>query len=156
MIAGGIARRGAVGRAARSLGLLGLLTAAAACGPAEPRSLRAWTKHYEFRLTMDPTPPHANEPTVYRVVVLDRETKQPIEGGEGQIFATSEDRVNRFDSFTPAPEVGTYTARLTFVTAGDWKVGLRFRRDSTQAIERAEDWVQTVAAARPLSDRPFK
>ena len=64
--------------------------------------------------------------------------------------------MNRFDSFTPAPEVGTYTARLTFVTAGDWKVGLRFRRDSTQAIERAEDWVQTVAAPRPPGERPYK
>ena len=155
MIAGGFARRGAVGRAALSLGMLGLSAAAAACGPAERPPLRAWTEHYEFRMTMDPTPPHASEPTIYRVVVLDRETKQPIEGGEGQIFATSEDRVNRYDSFTPAPEVGTYTARLTFVTAGDWKVGLRFRRDSTQPIERAEDWVQTVAAPRPLSERPF-
>ncbi|GLC27591.1 hypothetical protein [Roseisolibacter agri] len=156
MIAGGIARRGAVGRAAQSLGMAGLLAAAAACGPAEPQPLRHWTPHYEFRMTIDPRPPHANEPTVYRVVVLDRETKQPIEGGEGQIFATSEDRVNRYDSFTPAPEVGTYIARITFVTAGDWKVGMRFRRDSTQAIERVEDWVQTVAAPRPLSERPFK
>ena len=156
MIAGGIARRGAVGRAALSLGMLGLSVAAAACGPAEPRPLRAWTPSFEFRLTLDPTPPYANEPTLYRIVVLDRETRQPIEGGEGQLFATSEDRVNRWDSFTPAPEAGTYTARITYLTAGDWKVALRFRRDSTAKLEQVEDWVQTVARARPLSDRPYK
>ena len=139
-------------------GTLALLAgAAAACGPAERQPIRLWTDHFEFRVTMDPTPPHAAEPTVFRVVVLDRETKQPVENGEGQVFATSDDRVNRFDSFTPAPEAGTYTARITFVTAGDWRVNLRFRRDSLSAIEKPiDDWVQTVAAARPLSDRPFK
>ena len=80
-----------------------------------------------------------------------------MENGEGQVFATSDDRVNRFDSFTPAPEAGTYTARITFVTAGDWRVNLRFRRDSLATIEKpGEDWVQTVAAPRPLSERPFK
>ena len=155
MIGGGYVRRGAIGRAAQSLGMLGLL-GAAACGPAEPRPLRAWSEHYEFRITFDPTPPHAGEPTIYRIVVLDRESRQPIEGGEGQLFATSEDRVNRWDSFTPAPEVGTYTARVAFITAGDWKVGLHFRPDSTKKLERVEDWVQTVARARPLSERPFK
>jgi hypothetical protein len=139
-------------------GTLALLAGAvAACGPAEPPSTRAWTPSFEFRVTMDPTPPHASEPTIFRVVVLDRETRQPIEGGEGQVFATSEDRVNRYDSFTPAPEAGTYTARITFVTAGDWKWNLRFRRDSLSAIEKpVDDMVQTVAAARPLSERPFK
>jgi hypothetical protein len=156
MTTGGVSRRGAVARAALTFGLLGASIAAAACGPAEPRPLRAWSKSYEFRITQDPTPPHANEPTLYRVVVLDRETRQPIEGGEGQIFATSEDRVNRYDSFEPAPEAGTYTARIAYVTAGDWKVGLRFRRDSVGTIERVEDWVQTVARARPVGERPFK
>ncbi len=156
MTTGGVSRRGAVARAALSFGLLGAVAVAAACGPAEPRPLRAWSPSYEFRMTLDPLPPHANEPTVYRIVVLDRETKQPIENGEGQLFATSEDRVNRWDSFTPAPEAGTYTARITYLTAGDWKVALRFRRDSTAKLEQVEDWVQTVARARPVGDRPYK
>ena len=160
----GPARRGAPSRAARRLALVGagalaMGLAAAACGPAErgPRPIRAWTESYEFRITSDPSPPYASEPTIYRVVVFDRETRQPIEGGEGQIFATSEDRVNRYDSFEPAPEVGTYTARMTYLTAGDWRVNVRFRRDSLSPIEKpVDDWVQTVAAARPIGDRPFK
>ncbi|MDF1502987.1 FixH family protein [Roseisolibacter sp. H3M3-2] len=150
-MARGVVRRGA-------LGALALLAGAvAACGPRERQPIRLWTDHFEFRVTMDPTPPHANEPTIFRVVVLDRETRQPVEGGEGQVFATSEDRVNKFDSFVAAPEAGTYTARMTFVTAGDWHVNLRFRRDSTSAIEKpVEDWVQTVGAPRPPDQRPYK
>ena len=90
------------------------------------------------------------------VVVLDRNTRQVIDRGEGQIFATSNDRVNVYDSFEPAAEAGTYTARMNFITAGDWKVSIRFRRDSTAPLERVEDWVQTVRGARPISERPIQ
>ena len=71
-------------------------------------------------------------------------------------FASSQDRANTYDSFTPAPEAGTYTARLNYITAGDWKVGIRFRRDSTAKLERIEDWVQTVYNARPVGERPIQ
>ncbi len=128
----------------------------AACGPQEKPALRVWTDSYEFRVTSDPSPPRASEATLYRIVVLDRETRQFVENGEGQIFATSEDRKNIYDSFEPAKELGTYTARLNYITAGDWKVNVRFRRDSTAPLERpVDDWVQTVRGARPLSERPF-
>jgi hypothetical protein len=104
---------------------------------------------------MDPTPPHAREPIVFHVVVLDKNTREFVQGGEGQIFATSQDRVNRYDSFTPGQEPGTYTARLNFITAGDWNVNLRFRRDSLHPLEKpANDWVQTVRGARDIRERP--
>ena len=56
----------------------------------------------------------------------------------------------------PAPTYGVTapnSASLNFITAGDWAVGLRFRPDSTKALEKVE-WVQTVRGARPISERP--
>ena len=145
---------------ARRLALAGAVGAwafgAAACGPEGPRPLRAYTKSYEFRVLADPAPPRARETTKYTVVVLDKATRQVIDRGEGQIFASSADRANTYDSFEPAAEAGTYTARMNFITAGDWRVSIRFRRDSTAALERADDWVQTVRGARPISERPIQ
>jgi hypothetical protein len=145
---------------ARRLPLLGALlasAAASACGPEGPRPLRLWSQSYEFRVTADPSPPRAREVTRYTVVVLDRNTRQVIDRGEGQIFARSADRVDVYDSFEPAAEAGTYTARLNYITAGDWRVNVRFRRDSTAAIEKpTDDWVQTVRGARPISERPVQ
>ena len=128
----------------------------AACGPSGPPALRAWSDNYEFRITADPSPPRARETILYHIVVLDKKSHQVIDRGEGQIFASSQDRANTYDSFTPAPEAGTYTARLNYITAGDWKVGIRFRRDSTAKLERIEDWVQTVGGARPVGERPIQ
>jgi hypothetical protein len=146
-------------RRAASLGAAALLVTlgavVTACGPEEPRPLRVWTDSYEFRITMDPSPPHAREPTLYRVVVLDRETRQLIQGGEGRIFATSADSANAYDSFTPAPEPGLYTARMSFIHAGDWRVSLQFRRDPTARLEKpSDDWVQAVRGERPIAQRP--
>ena len=148
----------ALGRARRLL-LAGAALASAgpaACAPEGPRPLRAFTKSYEFRISADPSPPRAREVTKYRVVVLDRNTRQVVDRGEGQIFASSQDRANTYDSFEPAAEAGTYAARLSYITAGDWKVSLRFRRDSTAELERVDDWVQTVRGARPISERPVQ
>ena len=150
----GTARRRAASLGA-AISLVTLGAVAAACGPEAPRPLRVWTDSYEFRITMDPSPPHAREATLYRVVVLDRETRQLIQGGEGRIFATSADSANAWDSFTPAAEPGLYTARLRFIHAGQWRYNLRFRRDSTARLEKpADDLVQTVFAERPISQRP--
>jgi hypothetical protein len=105
--------------------------------------MRLWTDDFAIRVSMEPTPPVAREAVAYRVVVRDKATGQPIDGGEGQIFATSRDRTSAWDSFVAGPEVGTYHARLRFATAGDWAIAIRFRRDSTARLERA-DWVQAV------------
>lgn len=143
------------GRRTLGLAVAALVGGSGGCAPQGPPPIRAWTQNYEFRITADPTPPRAREATIYRVVVLDKNTHEVIDRGEGQIFATSADRVSIYDSFTPAQEAGTYTARLNFITAGEWRMNVRFRRDSTAALEKpVDDWVQAVRGARPISERP--
>ncbi|MBX6331864.1 MAG: hypothetical protein IRY91_08455 [Gemmatimonadaceae bacterium] len=132
----------------RRLLCLAAVLAAAACGSGDDGlAYRAYTDHYVFRITADPTPPHARERTRYKVVVRDKDTGQPIEGGEGRIFASSRDGASTWDSFVAGPEVGTYYANLNYVVSGDWAVAIQFRRDSTHTLERA-DWMQEVAPER--------
>ena len=69
-----------------------------AAGPIPRRlDLRLWSDNYAFRVTSDPMPPRALEPIMYRIVVQDKKTGQPIETGEGRIFATSADGANTND-----------------------------------------------------------
>jgi hypothetical protein len=121
----------------------------AACG-ANPRAtdLRLWSDSYAFRVTMDPMPPRALEPIVYRIVVQDKKTGQPIETGEGRIFATSADRANTSDGLKKEKELGTYSGRLFFATTGDWAAAIQFRRekDPRMPLERV-DWIQGVRTA---------
>lgn len=105
------------------------------------------SESFIIRVTSDPLPPHARERNLYKVTVLDRKTNQPIENGEGRIFATSRDAVNIWDGLMPGPEVGVYYGTLNFITAGDWAVAVQFRRDSTHRLERV-DWMQDVRAER--------
>ena len=122
----------------------------ASCGGSapKPRELRLWSDSYAFRVTVTPMPPRAIEPIVYRVVVQDKKTGQPIETGEGRIFATSPDRANTDDGFRKEKEVGTYSGRLFFATTGDWAAAIQFRRekDPRMPLERV-DWIQTVQPA---------
>jgi hypothetical protein len=129
--------------------VLALAAGLAACRPGERKAptMRLWTDTYEFILSTDPVPPRARERTVYKVVVLDKETRQPVEGGEGQVFASSRDGRNIYDGLVAGPELGSYYGTLNYVTAGDWAVAVRFRRDSLKPLERA-DWMQSVRAAR--------
>lgn len=128
----------------RAVGLAVLSAVVLACGPG-PRALenRQWSDNFEFRITVDPSPPRAIEDATYKIVVQDKKTREPIETGEGRIFATSRDGANTDDGLAKGKEVGTYYGRLFFPTTGDWAVALQFRRDSTQRLERV-DWVQTV------------
>jgi hypothetical protein len=120
----------------------------ASCGPSQKSTdLRQWTDDLTYRISTDPMPPRARERVVYKVVVQDKESRQPIEKGEGRIFATSRDGANTWDALEPGPEPGTYYGGLKFITAGDWAVAIQFRRDSAQKLERV-DWMQTVRAAR--------
>ena len=126
-------RRGAV------LVAVGVVAAiAAACIPAGPRrpDLKTFTDSFAMQVTWDPFPPYAREPILFRIVVRDKKTREPIERGEGRIFATSADGINVYDTFVPAAESGTYTARLRFITAGEWAVGIQFRKDSLSRLER--------------------
>jgi hypothetical protein len=129
--------------------LLGAL-AAAACGASAdaPQGMPAYTDHFVFRITSDPSPPRARERTTFKVVVRDKTTRQPIDGGEGLLYGNQKDpRVKVWDSFIAGAQPGTYYANVHYLTAGDWAMALRFRRDSTQPLEQV-DWIQTVNNAR--------
>lgn len=120
----------------------------AACRPG-PRdlSMKLMTEDMVLRVLPDPAPPRAREGVRYKVVVSDRETGEPIESGQGQIFATSQDGIDAYDPLVKGPELGTYYATMHFITAGQWAVAIRFQRDSTKKLERM-DWMQEVFPAR--------
>ena len=119
----------------------------AACGPSQKSSdLRQWTDDLTLRISTDPMPPRAREDVLFKVVVQDKESRQPIDRGEGRIFASSRDGASTWDSLEPGPEPGTYYGKLKFITAGDWAIAIQFRRDSTQRLERV-DWMQTIRSA---------
>jgi len=136
----------------RLVAALPLVLAAAllSCGPPPDRGvMRLWTEDFEIRVTSDVMPPRSLERITYTVVVRDRNTREPIANGEGRIFATNADRKTVWNGFTYGPEVGTYRARMTFVTAGEWAMGIQFRLDSTKVLQRTPDWRQTVLNEAP-------
>jgi hypothetical protein len=121
-----------------------------ACGPSgQTREMRMMGEQRNYRISVEPMPPRALEPARFRVVVRDKETGQPVQGGEGRIFATSVDGAGTDDGLAKGEEVGTYYGRLFFVTAGDWAMALQFREDSTERLERV-DWMQTVLGEREV------
>ncbi len=124
----------------------------AACTPSEKGTdVRHWTEDLAVRISVNPLPPRAQEEIVYKVVVRDKKTNQPIDTGEGRIFATSHDGASASDGLAKGKEVGTYYARLSFITSGDWAIALQFRRDTANrrnALQRM-DWIQSVAAPTP-------
>lgn len=124
-----------------------LAVTAASCGgpPPDDRGLvRLWTDDFEIRLKPDIVPPRALERISYVITIHDKETREPIVNGEGQLFATNSDRKTVYNGLTYGPEPGTYRTSIMFVTAGEWAMGFRFRRDSTVALQRTEDWRQQV------------
>jgi hypothetical protein len=129
-------------------GTLGLLVLGADCGPPRRPEIRQGSKSYLFNITSDPIPPHARENVIYTVTVRDRESGQPIETGEGRIFANTLEGARTYDGFTKAPAVGTYTAKLRFVAAGQWAIGIQFHSASTKPLEKTE-WMQDVLQERP-------
>ena len=114
------------------------------CGAGRPQGeLRLISPTYRFTITPSQSPPHAREAILYKVVIRDRESSQPIETGEGQIYANNAERARTWDGFSKGAELGTYYGKLNFVTAGTWVVAIRFRRDSLHRLETVE-WVQQV------------
>jgi len=134
------------GRRWHFLLMVAVLVAACRSGPRD-LSMKFLTEDMELRVLPDPVPPRAREPIKYKVVVSDKETGEPIESGQGQIFATSADGIDAFDPLVKGPELGTYYATMHFITAGQWAVAVRFQRDSTKKLERM-DWMQEVFPAR--------
>ena len=134
----------------RRLALVPLLVGVLASCNSKPKpyELRLWSDNYAFRVTIDPTPPRALEQILYRIVVTDKKTGQPIETGEGRIFATSADRANTNDGLKKEAQLGTYSGRLFFATIGDWAAAIQFRREKNARLplERV-DWIQSVNPA---------
>jgi hypothetical protein len=126
--------------------VVAVLVAACRSGPRD-LSQKFLTEDMVLRVLPDPVPPRAREPIRYRVVVSDRETGEPIELGQGQIFATSQDGIDAYDPLVKGPELGTYYATMHFITAGQWAIAIRFQRDSTKKLERM-DWMQEIFPAR--------
>ena len=135
-------------RGALLAGTLGLLVIGADCGPPRRPEIRQGSKSYLFNITSAPIPPHARENVIYTVTVRDRESGQPIETGEGRIFANTLEGARTYDGFTKAPAIGAYTAKLRFVAAGQWAIGIQFHSDSTKPLEKTE-WMQDVLQERP-------
>lgn len=132
---------------------LGTALGVAACGGSSgPREMYYLTEHYRFSVTPEEAPPHARARIQYRVVINDRESRQPIQDGEGQIYASNRDGAKTWDGLVYGPEPGTYRGTISYVTSGVWAVAIRFRRDSLHALEKSE-WMQDVLPERP-SDTP--
>jgi hypothetical protein len=125
--------------------------AIAACAPTDAapvNGIRQGTQSYLFTITAESLPPHALDSVRYTVYVVDKKTKQPIQGGEGQIFAEHEMGPYTWDGFAYGPGVGAYHGILRFAIQGQWSMALRFRRDSLSPLERV-DWIQDVREERP-------
>jgi hypothetical protein len=129
------------------IGSIGLLVAGADCGSPRRPEIRQGSKSYVFNITSNPIPPLAREDVIYTITVRDRETNQPIDNGEGRIFANTLEGARTWDGFTKAPAVGTYTAKLRFVASGQWAIGIQFHSDATKPLEKTE-WMQDVLPER--------
>ena len=130
--------------------LLLAATGASSCfGGDHQLELRQGTESYKMVITSDPIPPHAREDVIYTVKVTDRKTGQPVETGEGRIFANTgvNGGPHTFDGFQKAPQVGTYTAKLNYVSAEQWAVGIQFHSDPSKPLEKTE-WMQDVLPER--------
>ena len=58
--------------------VLSLVAGGCAGGGADSRDIRQWTDDLAFRISSEPVPPRARERTVYKVIVRDKETGQPL------------------------------------------------------------------------------
>jgi hypothetical protein len=128
--------------------LAALAVFAMSCGDEGPPALRQMSNSYSYTISPDDSPPHARQDIHYVIQIFDRKTRQPIDNGEGQLFASNNQGAKTWDGLTYGPEVGTYHAKLNFVVTGTWAVALRFRRDSIRPLERI-DWMQEVHDERP-------
>jgi len=141
---------------ARPIGIVTVIVAvcvvAGSCARSEAKQREMYylSKNYSFTITPTEAPPHAREDITYKVFIRDRDTREPIQSGEGQIYSNNKEGARTWDGFTYGPEVGTYYGKLNYVTSGLWAVGLRFRRDSLHPLEKIE-WMQDVLNERSAS-----
>ena len=115
-----------------------------------PGEMRLVTDDFIIRVSVESLPVRAQETIRYRVVVSDKNSGKPIENGQGRVFATNSDRHTTYNGLEPASELGTYKTTMNFVTAGLWAVAIQFRRDSTLALQKTEQWTQDVLSGDPI------
>jgi hypothetical protein len=121
----------------------------AGCDAGRPpvRELRFRTDSFVIRVSPETIPTRALEPVYWRVVVHDRDTGAPIQGGQGRIFATNKDMKTVSNGLSETDQLGTYRSHLMYVTAGLWAMAIQFRRDSTQILQKTQDWTQDILSA---------
>ena len=117
-------------------------------GDNSPPPLRLMSNSYSYTITPDDVPPHARQDIHFKIQILDRKTRQPIENGIGQLFASNNASAKTWDGLAYGPEIGIYHAKLNYVLAGTWADAIRFTRDSLRPLERV-DWMQEVQDERP-------
>ena len=125
-----------VGSLAAMSGIIVAVCAISSCGRSEARQpeIHYITKTYAFTIVPSEGPPHARDDITYKVFIRDRDTREPIQNGEGQIYSNNREGAHTWDGFRYGPEVGTYYGKLNYITSGVWAVGLRFRRDSLHPL----------------------
>lgn len=125
--------------------LVASVTLAACDGSTRAKGeMRFVTDDFVIRVSAESLPVRAMETIRYRVVVSDLKTGKPIDNGEGRIFATNGDRKTTANGLEYTGELGTYRSTLFLVTSGLWAMAVQFRRDSTQKLQKTEDWTQDV------------
>jgi hypothetical protein len=135
-------------RIARRHVLIALAFAGAvSCGSSRRPEVRTRTANYIFNVTSEPIPPFAREDAIYTITVKDAKTGQPIETGEGRIYANTREGARTYDGFVKAPQVGAYSAKLNYVTSGQWAVGIQFHSEAGKPLEKTE-WMQDVLPER--------
>lgn len=128
------------------------LLAGCDAGTRPKNELRLVTDDFVIHISPETRPTRALETIYWRVVVHERETGKPVQGGEGRIFATNRDRKTTANGLEETGELGTYRSHLMFVTAGMWAMAVQFRRDSTEALQKTSDWTQDILKASEPGD----
>ena len=134
------------------IAVLPVMAAACDAGSTPIGELRFRTDSFVVRVSPETKPTRALDNVVWRITVHDRTTGTPIQGGQGRIFATSKDQKSIANGFEETGELGTYHGTLMYVTAGMWAMALEFRRDSTQKLQRTEDWTQDILSSSEPGD----
>lgn len=124
-----------------------VLLGACDAGARPKNEIRFTTDDFVIRVAAESLPVRALEPTYWRVTVSELSTGKPVENGQGRVFASNRDHHNIANGLAPTGELGTYRTNLMFVTAGLWAMGIQFRRDSTQKLQRTQDFTQDVSPA---------
>ncbi len=130
----------------------GTMSTGCGTGTKPQNELRFATDSFVIRVMVESTPTRALEPTYWRVIVNDARTGKPIQGGQGRVFATNSDRKTVANGLAETGELGTYRTNLMFVTAGIWAMAIQFRTDSTQPLQKTQDWTQGILSADEPGD----